>query len=422
MSTESLIPIHHQGRVLVLTSEQEYQEIKSLLSFHTPTPPGEENSKSSPPSHFPYFTFDQAGSGEEALSKIKEACLEEDPYSLVIMEIDMGKKNQSFSFHREFMNADPRLHVIILHSLENELWEHVALHFRKRFSVLFQQRPYKPIELQQCALVLFDRRKRDFQEFNNDDALNEHNRLLKEKIQYEQNNERRNDLISRVSHEIKTPLNAILSVHTLLEDTKLDEEQKEFVDIAQKSGKSLLDLLNNMLEFFRNDAGHGKTEKIDFEPKDFFKDLIDMFKAKANSSEVTLVGSVSEELPQRAKVDAIKLKVIMTNLIDNAIKFSKGGEVSVNITPEGPLNEEEGVQYIRCTVSDSGIGIPKDQLDSVFSQYAQVDGSQSHLGSGVGLNTSFQYAGMMGGALRVDSSVNVGSSFYLIVPLTVEKD
>lgn len=365
---------------------------------------------------FPVFECKHSPNGEDAVQKVSQACLGDNPYCIVIIELELGRINNSFVYPREIRKIDSRIQIIIPFSPENEFWQEMSGRYGKRDFVLFQQKPYQPIELQQCAVVLFEKWRKNLMTLRTSSSSEEYDQVLKEKIQSDLANKAKSDLLSKVSHEIKTPLNALMGVHSLLANTELNDEQKQFVEIAERSSKNLLDLVENVLALFRAESGHETLYNVELNPDIFFQHIFDLFKFKAQKSNIDFLTSVSETIPKVAYADTRKLKVIMNNLIDNAIKFSKGGTVSVSIDAQS-TETEDGKFYIRGTVSDTGIGIPQDELDNIFSQFVQVKGPNSHLGSGVGLNTTHQYVKLMEGSIKATSQEQKGTRFSFVLPL-----
>lgn len=220
--------------------------------------------------------------------------------------------------------------------------------------------------------------------------------------------------LSYMSHEFRTPLGAILSVVRILMDRMdgpLNEEQEKQVGFIQKSAAELTEMVNDLLDLAKVEAGKVVISPAWFEMVDLFSALRGMFKPIVSKSDISLVFVEPTDIP-RIFTDHVKLSHILRNLISNALKFTQRGEVRVTVSQ----NESETVTF---TVADTGIGIATEHLDSIFRDWVQIDSpTQKRLrGSGLGLSLSKRLADLLGGQITVQSQLGVGSTFALTIPI-----
>jgi len=244
-------------------------------------------------------------------------------------------------------------------------------------------------------------------------------------------NQSKSEFLSNMSHELRTPLNAILGFTQIMNrDASLSVEQRENLDIINRSGEHLLTLINDILDLSKIDAGNMSIDRESFDLYNLLSTLEQMLSVKATNKNLELIFDLSPDLPQYVQADAKKLRQILLNLLSNAIKFTSRGGVTLRASYNTALNldicnppalpeKTENIQhFLKFEVEDTGIGIASEDLGRIFDPFVQTNTRQTFIeGTGLGLAISRKFVDLMGGEIEISSQLNHGTTVRLSIPL-----
>lgn len=257
------------------------------------------------------------------------------------------------------------------------------------------------------------------------EALNESRRQLLERNetlsalnnQLEEMTQAKSEFLAMMSHEIRTPLHGLIGYTNLLSETPLTEQQQDYLATIRASGKSLLTVINDVLDFSKIEAGKLEIEREVFDISRCLREACELFRPAATGNGTTLEWQADPGLPVHALGDSTRLRQVLANLVSNAVKFTRNGRVAVRAARR---DLPEGEDFLlEVSVADSGIGIPREKREQLFHSFNQLGAAtaRKHGGTGLGLAISKRLCELMGGDIRVDDTVNQGTTFHFTVRL-----
>ncbi|MFO7754236.1 MAG: response regulator, partial [Desulfobacteraceae bacterium] len=369
------------------------------------------------------YEITKAFSGEEALEKIRE-----ESFDLVVTDMRM-EGISGIEVLKQAKKKDQHIQVIVMTgyaSIENAIET-----MREDGAYDYLQKPLERVsDLKNSVERALEKRRLSLENDSLIEQLKKSNERLEQRVKErtdeieksrralvrakeaaESANRAKSEFLANMSHEIRTPMSSIIGTADLLEETELTEEQRKYLDITKTSATALLDLINDILDLSKIEAGKLELDEQDFDFRSLFDDIAGIMRMKVKEKEIEYNTRIDPDVPTLLTGDPARLRQVMLNLVGNAVKFTEKGSITANAVL---VSQTDDTALIRCSVADTGIGIPKDKQGALFEKFTQVKESvhPEHKGTGLGLAISKQLAEMMGGTIGLSSEPGKGTMFW----------
>ena len=365
-----------------------------------------------------------ASQGEDGLELLNRAVSRGEGYDVAFVDMRMPPGWDGVETIERLWEKDPDLQVVICTAYSDYTWDEISERLGQTDQLLILKKPFDTVEVAQLAASLSEKRHlgrlASIRLNELEDKVAERTQKLKEVAsRAEQACVAKSEFLANMSHELRTPLTSILGYAEtfLIGETceNLSEEQSYAVDTIIRSGNHLLNVINQILDLSKIEAGKIVVEQLWCSPREICQEIMTAMLVKANEKGISLELEVAKNIPHDLKTDILRLKQILINLVGNAIKFTEHGSVVLSLASE----KYQGVRHLKFGVQDTGIGINETKLKTIFDPFTQADGSLTRRfgGTGLGLTVSKRLAEQLGGDIQATSTVNQGSFFNVFLPM-----
>lgn len=379
------------------------------------------------------FQLTSAYQGKDALKLVEESMTEGRPYAVAFIDVRMPPGWDGIETTSRLWKVDPHLQVVICTAYSDYSWDKMIAVLGRSPRLVILKKPFDNIEVIQMTNALamkWQLEQQMLQELRTLDRLVADrtselelaNKLLREESRRAVDSadaalagsKAKDEFLATMSHEIRTPMNGILGFSNLLLGTQLTEEQREYAEAVRISADSLLVVLNDILDISRIEAGKLVLETIDFDFRETIRSAVQLLQERAKVKGIALTFEVDAAVPGLVRGDPHRLRQILLNLLNNAVKFTEKGRVSLRATVQ--TTSEDSVR-VRCEVIDTGIGLSKENQTKLFQPFVQADSSVNRKfgGSGLGLAISRRLVELMDGSIGVESQPGSGSTFWFTI-------
>jgi len=356
------------------------------------------------------FELVSAMQGQEALTIVEAACAAGRPFAMAFVDMRMPPGIDGLETIKRLWAVDSELLVVICTAHTDYGWSEINAELAGSDRWLVLKKPCDKIEVLQTAHALTE--KWNLARLARTRLAGLESIVTERTEQLRRSSQVKNEFLANVSHELLTPMNGIVGMQELLTSTNLDPEQLEILGDARRCSDRLLQLLQQIVAYNQAEAGTLDLTPVEIAPADFLEEIASTHRARATHKGVKLVVRVTPELPQKIRVPTRAIAEVVRALVDNAVKFTTRGTVEIGMHAAGGR--------LFCTVSDTGIGMTREQVSWIMEPFAQVDGGMSrhNTGFGLGLPLARRLVESLGGRLHISSAPDTGTTaaFSTLLP------